>query len=34
LVVTWNTGRLNDCLESLPLQALRNWWEMNHAADR
>lgn len=32
LVITWNTGRQNDCQEALPLQALRNWWEMNHAA--
>ena len=32
LVITWNTGRQNDCQEAIPLQALRNWWEMNHAS--
>ena len=32
LVVTWNTGRNKDCQEAIPLQALRNWWETNHAA--
>lgn len=32
LIITWNTGRGNDCTEALPLQALRNWWEENHAA--
>ena len=31
LVITWNTGRKNDCLEAIPLGALRNWWEINHA---
>jgi len=31
LVITWNTGRQNDCLEAIPLEAIRNWWEMNHA---
>ena len=30
LVVTWNTGRENQCVEALPLQALRNWWESDH----
>lgn len=33
LVITWNTGRLNDCQEAVPFQALRNWWEMKHAAE-
>ena len=31
LVITWNTGRQNDCQEAIPLGALRNWWEINHA---
>ena len=31
LVITWNTGRQNDCQEAIPLGAIRNWWEMNHA---
>jgi DNA helicase-2/ATP-dependent DNA helicase PcrA len=31
LVVTWNTGRRDDCTEALPLRALREWWEENHA---
>lgn len=31
LVITWNTGRRNDCTEAVPLQALRSWWEENHA---
>lgn len=30
LVITWNTGRRDDCTESLPLQALRKWWEENN----
>jgi DNA helicase-2/ATP-dependent DNA helicase PcrA len=33
LVITWNTGRQNDCTEALPLQALREWWEVEHASD-
>ncbi len=33
LVVTWNTGRQNDCTEALPLQALREWWEVEHASE-
>lgn len=32
LVITWNTGRQDDCREAVPLQALRNWWEMKHAS--
>ncbi|HUV15014.1 MAG TPA: ATP-dependent helicase [Pelolinea sp.] len=32
LIVTWNTGRRKDCTEAIPLQALRSWWEENHAA--
>ena len=32
LVITWNTGRQNDCREALPLQALRSWWEVKHAS--
>jgi DNA helicase-2/ATP-dependent DNA helicase PcrA len=31
LVVTWNTGRREDCTEALPLRALREWREENHA---
>ena len=31
LVVTWNTGRRDDCSEALPLRALREWREENHA---
>jgi len=31
LVVTWNTGRLSDCSEALPLRALRLWWEDRNA---
>ena len=31
LVVTWNTGRREDCTEALPLHALREWREENHA---
>ena len=31
LVITWNTGRQNDCQEALPLGALRKWWGVNHA---
>ena len=34
LVITWNTGRQNDCQEAIPLEAIRNWWEMNHAITR
>jgi len=33
LVITWNTGRKDDCREAVPLQALRNWWEMKHASE-
>ncbi len=33
LVVTWNTGRNSECCEAVPLQALRNWWELNHATE-
>ena len=32
LVITWNTGRQDDCREAVPLQALRNWWEIKHAS--
>ncbi len=31
LVITWNTGRQNDCQEALPLKAIRTWWEEKHA---
>lgn len=31
LVVTWNTGRRDDCTEALPLRALREWREEYHA---
>jgi len=31
LVITWNTGRRDDCTEALPLRALREWREENHA---
>lgn len=31
LVVTWNTGRRDDCTEALPLRALREWREENYA---
>ena len=34
LVITWNTGRQNDCQEAIPLGAIRNWWEVNHAISR
>ncbi len=34
LVITWNTGRQNDCQEAIPLGVIRNWWEMNHAISR
>ncbi len=30
LVFTWNTGRKNDCVEALPLQYLREYWENNY----
>jgi len=29
LIFTWNTGRNNDCVEALPLQKLREYWENN-----
>jgi DNA helicase-2/ATP-dependent DNA helicase PcrA len=32
LVITWNTGRHDDCGEAVPLQALRSWLEMKHAS--
>jgi DNA helicase-2/ATP-dependent DNA helicase PcrA len=30
LVITWNTGRFQDCVEALPLRELRSWWEGLH----
>jgi len=32
LVITWNTGKRNDCREAIPLQAMRKWWEDGNAA--
>ena len=29
LIFTWNTGRKNDCVEALPLQKLREYWDNN-----
>ena len=29
LIFTWNTGRNNDCVEALPLQKIREYWENN-----
>ena len=33
LVITWNTGRYDNCTEALPLKALREWWEEDHATN-
>jgi len=29
LIFTWNTGRNNNCVEALPLQKLREYWDNN-----
>ena len=31
LVITWNNGKRNDCVEALPLKALREYWNNEHA---
>lgn len=31
LIITWNTGKRGDCVEALPLNALRRWWEDSNA---
>jgi len=30
LVITWNNGRRGNCVEALPLQVLRDFWENRH----
>ena len=32
LIITWNTGKRENCTMSLPLQALEDYWENNHAS--
>lgn len=32
LIITWNTGKRENCSMSLPLQALLNFWETTHAS--
>ena len=34
LIFTWNTGRKNNCVEALPLQKLREYWEANNGRDQ
>ena len=32
LIITWNTGKRENCTMALPLQALENYWEKTHAS--
>jgi DNA helicase-2/ATP-dependent DNA helicase PcrA len=32
LIITWNTGKRENCTMSLPLKALNNYWEASHNA--
>lgn len=34
LIFTWNTGRNNNCVEALPLQRMREYWEEENARQK